>query len=100
MSGTRQGALKRIENQRRIHGEDYFKQRMSNAGKRSGGNFASEKIGKDGLTGRQRAAINGKKGGSVTPTNFRNDPERAKKLSQEYWRNKKEASNEDPEISS
>lgn len=92
MSGTKEGARKRLEKLRKEHDPEWFKQNASKAGK-AGGNgkgYASEKVGKDGLTGRQRAALAGKKGGQLSSANFKNDPERARKLSKNYWRQKGE----------
>lgn len=81
MSGTPEGARKRIEKLKELHGPDYFKVQTSHAGKHTKrGGFASEKVGKDGLTGRQRAKIAGRKGGQNTPGNFKNDPERASRV--------------------
>lgn len=61
MSGTREGALKRIALLKE-KGFD-FKQNAINArlGKIGTGGFASEKVGKDGLTGRERAKLAGQK---------------------------------------
>jgi len=66
---TRAGAKKARETMiAKYGGEDGYREHLrtigSQGGKLSGnGGFASEKIGKDGLTGKQRAAISGAKGG-------------------------------------
>lgn len=59
MPGTKEGALKRIENLK-ARGYDFSKA-ASYAGKHSSGGFSTDKVGTDGLTGRERASIAGKK---------------------------------------
>jgi general stress protein YciG len=95
VSGTAEGNRKRAETLRKKHGEDYLRESAINAAKHSPGGFASNKIGKDGLTGKERAQKAGRKGGLVSPTSFDNDPERAKRLSHEYWDKQKGKDNED-----
>ena len=64
MPGTREGAAKAVLTNKKIHGEDFYK-RIGSKGGRNGttGGFASDKVGEDGLTGRQRASIAGAIGG-------------------------------------
>lgn len=64
MAGTKAGGLKTKETNLKKYGEDYY-QKIGTAGGKVGttGGFASELIGPDGLSGRQRAAVVGKKGG-------------------------------------
>lgn len=67
MAGNRLGGLKAAETNRERYGEDFY----SNMGRKGGsisrgGGFASELVGPDGLTGRQRARIAGKKGGHIS----------------------------------
>lgn len=49
------------------HGEDFYK-RIGAKGGRNGttGGFASNKVGEDGLTGRQRAVLAGAIGGHIS----------------------------------
>ena len=52
------------------HGSDFYKKIGAIGGTKSRhGGFASEKVGKDGLTGKERARLAGKKGGSATKNN-------------------------------
>lgn len=64
MPGTREGAAKAALTIKKKHGEDFYK-RIGSKGGRNGttGGFASDKVGEDGLTGRQRASIAGAIGG-------------------------------------
>lgn len=68
MPGTREGAAKAALTNKKKHGEDFFK-RIGSKGGANGkgpgykGGFASDKVGEDGLTGRQRASIAGAIGG-------------------------------------
>lgn len=65
MAGTKEGGLKAAKTIKRLHGDDFYVKLGHYAGKQSkGGGFASKKIGKDGLTGRQRAALAGANGGA------------------------------------
>ena len=65
MAGTKHGGIKAAITNKQKHGADFYK-RIGHLGgshnNRSGG-FASSKVGKDGLTGQQRAKIAGAKGG-------------------------------------
>lgn len=65
MSGTYAGGAKAAATNKRKYGDDYYA-RMGKIGgsvSKSGG-YASEVVGKDGLTGKQRAKVAGAKGGS------------------------------------
>ena len=64
MTGTLAGGRKAAETNKRIHGEDFYA-RIGRKGGKNGhtGGFNSEKVGRDGLTGFERARIVGAKGG-------------------------------------
>lgn len=64
MAGTLKGGKKAAQKCMNKFGKDYYKDigRIGGSHSRKGG-FASEKIGKDGLTGSQRAKIAGALGG-------------------------------------
>lgn len=64
MVGTKAGGVKaKITNIKR-HGEDYYHRIGKKGGQNSHtGGFGSNVVGKDGLTGRERARIAGRKGG-------------------------------------
>lgn len=67
MSGTRQGGLKARNTNIEKYGKDFYR----NIGRLGGshghhGGFASETVGKDGLTGRERSKIAGAKGGKIS----------------------------------
>ena len=65
MAGTVSGGKKAAQKNISLHGKDFYRIIGRKGGKRSStGGFASQKVGKDGLTGAERAAIAGKKGGS------------------------------------
>ena len=65
MPGTLAGGLKARDTNYERYGDGFYKHIGSLGGKKStGGGFASEKVGKDGLTGTERARIAGTKGGS------------------------------------
>ena len=67
MSGTKAGAKKAVFSIKRKYGEDFYKVIGAKGGTLGqDGGFASEKVGEDGLTGRERARIAGKKGGDKT----------------------------------
>lgn len=64
MSGTRAGGLKARDKNLELRGPDFYKEIGRKGGKSSNtGGFASSLIGRDGLTGRERASIAGQKGG-------------------------------------
>ena len=64
MAGTKAGGLKASETNKRKHGADFYKHigRLGGIMGTTGG-FASDKVGKDGLTGAERASIYGTIGG-------------------------------------
>ncbi len=64
MVGTKAGCLKSAQTNYKKYGKDFYR----NIGKKGGknghtGGFNSEKVGKDGLTGFERAKIAGAMGG-------------------------------------
>ena len=64
MSGTVSGGKKAAQKNKELHGKDFYKEIGRKGGKRSTtGGFASQKLGKDGLTGLERARLAGAKGG-------------------------------------
>lgn len=67
MSGTKIGGMKAKQTNLKKHGEDFY-QRIGAKGGRNGttGGFASNKVGEDGLTGRQRAVLAGAIGGHIS----------------------------------
>lgn len=67
MAGTKAGGIKARETNYLRNGADFYK-RIGQMGGRAGntGGFNSDKVGKDGLTGRQRARIAGRKGGLIS----------------------------------
>lgn len=67
MAGTKEGGQKAAATNKKKYGEGFY----ARIGKRGGqnghlGGFNSDKIGKDGLTGRERARIAGRKGGLIS----------------------------------
>ena len=66
ISGNRTGGLKTaIKNKEKD--PDYYRKLGKLGGQRSSdGGFASDKVGSDGLTGRERASIAGKRGGAIS----------------------------------
>lgn len=67
MVGTKAGGMKAAKTNLLRHGQDFYR----NIGKKGGqnghiGGFNSEKVGKDGLTGFERAKIVGAKGGAIS----------------------------------
>ena len=77
MAQTKEGAKKAQATMRAKYGEKYhtFYQTIGSIGGRRSkrGGFASDKVGKDGLTGRERASVVGKKGGHISRrTNIKN----------------------------
>lgn len=64
MAGTLAGGRKARDTNYREHGKDFYRN-IGAKGGRNGhtGGFASKKVGKDGLTGRERAKLVGAIGG-------------------------------------
>lgn len=64
MSGTKAGGLKAAATNKELHGSDFYA-RIGKKGGQNGttGGFASNVVGADGLTGRQRAVLAGALGG-------------------------------------
>lgn len=70
MAGTRIGGLKAAKTNKKVWGDDFYKAIGAKGGEKSrGGGFASTKIGKDGLTGQERARLAGARGGSNSKRN-------------------------------
>ena len=67
MSGSRTGGLKAAKKNRELYGDDWYAEIGRKGGKRGKtGGFASHIVGKDGLTGRERAELAGAKGGKIS----------------------------------
>ena len=67
MSGTISGGKKAAKKNIELHGKNFYKEIGRKGGKRSTtGGFASQKVGKDGLTGAERAKLVGAKGGRIS----------------------------------
>lgn len=67
MPGTVLGGKRAANTNKTRYGDDYYEMIGAAGGKKSrGGGFASNKIGADGLTGRERAEIAGRKGGKIS----------------------------------
>lgn len=67
MSGTAEGGKKAAQTNKQRHGADFYQKIGAKGGSTSvKGGFASETVGKDGLTGRQRASKAGKLGGHIS----------------------------------
>ena len=65
MAGTIEGGRKSAIKNKERHGADFYARIGSKGGKKSKtGGFASNKIGKDGLTGPERAKLAGSIGGT------------------------------------
>lgn len=70
MAGTIKGGKLAARTNKEKYGDDFYVRIGSTGGKRgTTGGFASEKIGKDGLTGKQRARIAGQIGGTISRKN-------------------------------
>ena len=67
MAGTKAGGKAAANTNKTKYGTDFYAKIGAKGGSlgRSGG-FASNKVGDDGLTGRQRAAIAGAQGGRIS----------------------------------
>lgn len=64
MAGTTEGGRKAAATNYKLHGDDFYA-KIGAKGGRNGhtGGFASDVVGKDGLTGRERAKLVGAIGG-------------------------------------
>lgn len=76
LAGTKQGGKKTAQTNLARHGKDFY----SKIGKKGGasgntGGFASDVIGKDGLTGRERASRAGRIGGLKSKRNRKKEIE-------------------------
>ena len=81
MSGTVSGGKKTAQKNIELHGKDFYKEIGRKGGKRSTtGGFASQKVGKDGLTGLERARLAGSKGGLISRGKLRSVREIAKSI--------------------
>ena len=67
MAGNKAGGIKAKQTNLERHGEDFYRRIGSKGGKNGHtGGFASDKVGEDGLTGRQRAVLAGAIGGHTS----------------------------------
>lgn len=67
MVGTKAGGMKSALTNKLRYGEDFYSRIGKWGGMNSStGGFASDVVGEDGLTGRERAKIAGAKGGSIS----------------------------------
>ena len=67
MSGTVSGGKKQSNRILKKHGKDFYQRIGRKGGKKSTtGGFASNKVGRDGLTGLERAKLAGQKGGRIS----------------------------------
>lgn len=67
MSGTKIGGQKAAATNKKNHGESFYADIGRKGGKNGHtGGFGSDKVGKDGLTGAERAKIAGRKGGQLS----------------------------------
>lgn len=67
MSGTKVGGQKAAATNKLKYGEDFYRRIGSDGGAAStSGGFSSYKVGSDGLTGRERASVAGRRGGQVS----------------------------------
>lgn len=91
MSGTREGGLKASKTNKERHGADYYAN-IGRVGGKNGttGGFASDVVGKDGLTGIERARIAGAKGGKISKRGKAKHPhikkEEVEEVKQKGWR--------------
>lgn len=67
MAGTKEGGAKASITNKTKYGNNFYKLIGAKGGKHTGiKGFASGLVGKDGLTGRQRAKLAGQKGGAIS----------------------------------
>ena len=76
MAGTMAGGRKAAETNKSKYGPGFYAEIGRLGGKKgTTGGFGSDKVGKDGLTGAERAKIAGKKGGSISKRGPAKKPE-------------------------
>lgn len=68
MAGTKAGGAKAAATNKKLHGEDFYAKIGQKGGKNNSGTggFASLKVGRDGMTGPERAKKMGAIGGSIS----------------------------------
>lgn len=67
MAGTHDGGKQTADTVKELYGPDYYRKIGAIGGKNSrNGGFGSEKVGADGLTGKERAIIAGSTGGTIS----------------------------------
>lgn len=67
ISGTKEGGIAARDTNYKRHGRDFYRRLGALGGKARGEKgFASFVVGKDGLTGRERSRIAGRKGGQIS----------------------------------
>lgn len=67
MPGSKVGGLRAADTNKKRHGKNFYAEIGRKGGLKSRkGGFASDKVGIDGLTGRERAKLVGKRGGTVS----------------------------------
>lgn len=68
MTGTKAGGAKAAATNKKLHGEDFYAKIGQIGGKNNSGTggFASMKVGRDGMTGPERARKVGAIGGSIS----------------------------------
>ena len=66
MAGNREGGLKTAKTIAEKYGKDFYKKICRKASHPGTGGFASLKVGKDGLTGPERAKYYGRIGGTIS----------------------------------
>lgn len=67
MAGTLEGGRKAAATNKTKYGGDFYRQIGGMGGSKSGnGGFGSTKVGKDGLTGKERARLAGSAGGKIS----------------------------------
>lgn len=66
MSGNKIGGIRAAKTNKAKYGDNFYREIGAKGGRNSStGGFASDIVGKDGLTGRERAAILAKKSGRM-----------------------------------
>jgi uncharacterized protein len=78
MAGTLAGGKKAAKTNLKRYGKDFYVKIGSKGGKLGNtGGFATHKVGKDGLDGRERAVVAGRKGGAISKRGKKNENSRA-----------------------